>query len=220
MESMARGLMDQVKELPDGVSVPCLMLTDVPRAVAERAVLQLLARTAGHRKDLTAAHVLAVLDLARGRRTDLEVSLPYGMTARRKKYTLEITRRSARSGAAPIAVGGTVEFGGTAVMISDHASPGALPVGLPEGAAMAVTPWRPGDWLRLPGSRGPRSFKRLCAERGLTPEERDALPVLRVGEAHAADPVFGVQPDFAPCPGGQTVFVKFTKKTEENHHEK
>ena len=212
LESMARGLMDQVKALPDGVCVPCLMLTDVPRAVAERAVLQLLARTAGHRKDLTAAHVLAVLDLARGRRTDLEVSLPYGMTARRKKYTLEITRRPARPDAAPIAVGGTVEFGGTAVMISDHASPGALPVGLPEGAAMTVTPWRPGDWLRLPGSRGPRSFKRLCAERGLTPEARDALPVLRVGEAHAADPVFGVQPDFAPCPGGQTVFVKFYKK--------
>ena len=85
---------------------------------------------------------------------------------------------------------------------------------------MDVTPWRPGDWLRLPGSRGPRSFKRLCAERGLTPEERDALPVLRVGEAHAADPVLGVQPDFAACPGGQTVFVKFNKKTEENHHEK
>ena len=156
--------------------------------------------------------MLAVLDLARGRRTDLEVSLPYGMTARRKKYTLEITRRPARPDAAPIAVGGTVAFGGTAVMISDHASPGALPVGLPEGAAMTVTPWRPGDWLRLPGSRGPRSFKRLCAERGLTPEARDALPVLRVGEAHAADPVFGVQPDVAPCPGGQTVFVKFYKK--------
>ena len=46
----------------------------------------------------------------------------------------------------------------------------------------------------------------------LTPEERDAIPVLRVGEAHAADPVFGVQPDFAPCPGGQTVFVEFYKK--------
>ena len=85
---------------------------------------------------------------------------------------------------------------------------------------MTVTAWRPGDWLRLPGSRGKRSFKRLCAERGISPEQRDTMPVLRVGEAHAADPVFGVQPDFAPCPGGQTVFVTFTKKTEENHHEK
>ena len=100
----------------------------------------------------------------------------------------------------------------TAVRLSGEDASGALPLSLPEGAVLTVTPWRPSDWLWLPGSRGPRSFKRLCAERGLTPEERDAIPVLRVGEAHAADPVFGVQPDFSPCPGGQTVFVKFYKK--------
>ena len=221
LESMARGLLDQVKELPDGVSVPCLMLTEVPAAVAERAVLQLLAQVAGHRKDLTAAHVLAVLDLARGDRTDLEVTLPYGLTARRKKYTLELARRPARPAALPIDVGGVVEFGGTEVMISNQALPGALPMALPQGAALAVTPWRPGDWLRLPGSRGKRSFKRLCADRGLTPEERDRLPVLRVGEAHAADPLFGVSQDFAPCSQEQTVFVTFSiKKTEEKQHEK
>ena len=217
---MARGLMNQIKELPDGVSVPCLMLTEVPQAVAERAVLQLIAQVAGHRKDLTAAHVLAVLDLARGRTAEREVSLPYGLTARRKKYSLEITRRPARPTGKPIAVGDTVVFCGTAVRLSGEDSPGALPMSLPEGAAMSVTPWRPGDWLRVPGSRGPRSFKRLCAERGISPGERDALPVLRVGEAHAADPVFGVQPDFAPCPGGQTVFLKFYKKTEESKYEK
>ena len=220
LESMARGLMNQVREMPDGVSVPCLMLMDVPTAVAERAVLQLLAQVAGRRKDLTAAHVLSVLNLARGRGEEKEVSLPYGMTARRKKYTLEITRRPVRPAGLPIEVGGAVEFGGTTVMISNHALPGALPIRLPADAAVSVTPWRPGDWLRLPGSRGKRSFKRLCAERGLTPEERDALAVLRVGETHAADPAFGVQPDFAPCSGEEPVFVKFTKKTEEREHEK
>ena len=220
LESMARGLMNQIKELPDGVSVPCLMLTEVPQAVAERAVLQLIAQVAGHRKDLTAAHVLAVLDLARGRTEEKEVSLPYGLTARRKKYSLEITRRPARPTGKPIAVGDTVEFGAAAVSLSEQDSPGALPMRLPEGVPMTVTSWHPGDWLRVPGSRGPRSFKRLCAERGISPGERDALPVLRVGETHAADPVFGVQPDFAPCPDGQTVFVKFYKKTEEKHDEK
>ena len=220
LESMARGLTEQAKELPDGVAIPCLMLMDVPTAVAERTILQLMAQTAGHRRDLTAAHVVAVLDLARGRGEEKEVSLPYGMTARRKKYSLEITRRPARTGEQPIAVGDTVVFRETAVCLSGEDAPGALPLSLPEGAVLTVTPWRPSDWLRLPGSRGPRSFKRLCAERGLTPEERDAIPVLRVGEAHAADPVFGVQPDFAPCPGGQTVFVKFTKKTEERDYEK
>ena len=220
LESMARGLMNQIKELPDGVSVPCLMLTEVPQAVAERAVLQLIAQVAGHRKDLTAAHVLAVLDLARGRTEEKEVSLPYGLTARRKKYTLEITQRPARPVGQPIAVGDTVEFGTAAVSLSEQDSPGALPMRLPEGVPMTVTSWHPGDWLRVPGSRGPRSFKRLCAERGISPGERDALPVLRVGETHAADPVFGVQPDFAPCPGGQTVFLKFYKKTEESKYEK
>ena len=220
LESMARGLTEQAKELPDGVAIPCLMLMDVPDAVAERTVLQLLARTAGHRKDLTAAHVVAVLDLARGRTEEAEVSLPYGMTARRKKYTLEITRRPASPRELPITVGGTVEFGGTAVTVSNTPLPGALPIRLPAGAALTVTPWRPSDWLRLPGSRGKRSFKRLCAERGITSEERDAIPVLRVGEAHAADPVFGIQPDFAPGSGEETVFVKFYKKTEERDYEK
>lgn len=218
LESMARGLTEQARELPDGVAIPCMMLMDMPNAVAERTILQLMAQVAGHRKDLTAAHVLAVLELARGRGE--EVSLPYGMTARRKKYTLEITRRSARPAGLSIEVGGAVEFGGTAVTLSEQSSPGALPIRLPADAAVSVTPWRPGDWLRLPGSRGKRSFKRLCAERGLTPEERDALAVLRVGEIHAADPVFGVQPDFAPCSGEEPVFVKFTKKTEEREHEK
>ena len=218
LESMARGLTEQAKELPDGVAIPCMMLMDMPNAVAERSILQLMAQVAGRRRDLTAAHVLAVLELARGRGE--EVSLPYGMTARRKKYTLEITRRPARPAGLPIEVGGAVDFGGTAVTLSDQASSGALPIRLPADAAVTVTSWRPGDWLRLPGSRGKRSFKRLCAERGLTPEERDALAVLRVGEIHAADPVFGVQPDFAPCSGEEPVFVKFTKKTEEREHEK
>ena len=162
----------------------------------------------------------ALESMARGRTEEKEVSLPYGLTARRKKYSLEITRRPARPVGQPIAVGDTVEFGAAAVSLSEQDSPGALPMRLPEGVPMTVTSWHPGDWLRVPGSRGPRSFKRLCAERGISPGERDALPVLRVGETHAADPVFGVQPDFAPCPGGQTVFLKFYKKTEESKYEK
>ena len=161
LESMARGLTEQARELPDGVAIPCMMLMDMPNAVAERSILQLMARTAGHRKDLTAAHVLAVLELARGRGE--EVSLPYGMTARRKRYTLEITRRPARPAGLPIEVGGAVEFGGTAVTLSEQSSPGALLIRLPADAALTVTSWRPSDWLRLPGSRGMRCYKRLCA---------------------------------------------------------
>ena len=220
LEVMAKGLTDQAKELPDGVSVPCLMLTEAPDAVAERAVLRLLARTAGQRRDLTAAHVRSVLELARGRGGEQEVSLPCGMTARRRKYTLEIVRRPCRPVPAAVAVGETVEFGNAWVKVSNQEEPGALAMRLPAGVAMTVTAWRPGDWLRLPGSRGKRSFKRLCAERGISPEQRDTMPVLRVGELHGADPVFGVHEELTPCSGEQTVYVTFYQKTEEKEHEK
>ena len=220
LEVLAKDLADQAGELPEGVTIPCMLLTEAPEAVAERTVLRLMAQAAGHRKDLTAAHVTAVLDLARGNRTDLEVSLPYGLTARRKKYSLELTRRALRPVPVALALNASADFGGVRVRVSDRPEPEALPMWLPEGAVMAVTSWRPGDRLRLPGSRGSRSFKRLCADRGLTPEERDLLPVLRVGDAPAADPLFGVHADFAPRSGERTVYVRFYKKTEEKHHEK
>ena len=220
LEALAKDLADQAGELPEGVTIPCMLLTEAPEAVAERTVLRLMAQAAGHRKDLTAAHVTAVLDLARGNRTDLEVSLPYGLTARRKKYSLELTRRALRPVPVALALNAGADFGGVRVRVSDRPEPEALPMWLPEGAVMAVTSWRPGDRLRLPGSRGSRSFKRLCADRGLTPEERDLLPVLRVGDAPAADPLFGVHADFAPRSGERTVYVRFYKKTEEKHHEK
>ena len=220
LEALAKDLADQAGELPEGVTIPCMLLTETPEAVAERTVLRLMAQAAGHRKDLTAAHVTAVLDLARGNRTDLEVSLPYGLTARRKKYSLELTRRALRPVPVALALNASADFGGVRVRVSDRPEPEALPRWLPEGAVMAVTSWRPGDRLRLPGSRGSRSFKRLCADRGLTPEERDLLPVLRVGDAPAADPLFGVHADFAPRSGERTVYVRFYKKTEEKHHEK
>ena len=73
--------------------------------------------------------------------------------------------------------------------------------------------------MTLPGSRGSRSLKRLCAERGIPPLERDALPVLRVGNAPAAVPGVGVDVNFAPG-GGDALFVSFIKKTEETGHEK
>lgn len=221
LEAMARSLTDQAKELPDGVSIPCLMLTEVPDAVAQRAVLRLMAQAGGHRRDLTAAHVYEVLELARDRKkAEGSLSLPHGLTARKRRYTLELTRRAPRPESLPIAVGGSVVFGGVTVEVSPTPAAGGLPMALPAGASMTVTAWRPGDWVRLPESRGGRSFKRLCAERGISPQQRDQLPVLRVGAIHAADPLLGVHMDFMPCAGAQTVFVRFHKKTEEKHHEK
>ena len=88
---------------------------------------------------------------------------------------------------------------------------GAYALTLPEDAALSVTGWESRDRMTLPGSRGSRSVKRLCAERGLSPAERDTLPVLRVGEQAAAMARLGLNLEFAPQSHQKTVYIRFEK---------
>ena len=218
VETMAAALVRQAEDLPDGWVIPCQVLRSAPEAAAERAVLRLLEKTGGHRKDLGAAHVRAVLALCAPERVTGQRSLPYGVLAQRTGKTLILRRGSSPAADAALMRGGTVDFGRWRVTAA--AAPGALAVAAGPAAELRVTHWRSDDRLRLPGSRGARSFKRLCADRGITPAERDALPVLRVNGVHAADPVFGVSMDFTPQEQDAAVFVKFYQKAEENDYEK
>ena len=60
--------------------------------------------------------------------------------------------------------------------------------------------------LALAESRGARSVKRLLAERGVTPEKRETIPVLCVDGAAAA--VWGVGTDrsFLPEVSGENIY--------------
>ena len=221
LEALAARLAEQAKETPEGLSIPCLVLTEAPEAVAERTALLLLARAAGHRRDLTAAHVDVVLRLARGTRTESAVSLPYGLTARRGRYTLYLERTPAAPEEVPIRLGQRVAFGRWRVALTDLPGRGtSYRLTLPPEADLRVTAWRGSDRLTLPGARGSRSLKRLCADRGIPPGRRDRLPVLRLGEVPAAVPGIGVNTEITPPAGGRTVVVTFYEETEENHHEK
>ena len=215
MERLARELAGQAAQTPGGVSIACLSLTEAPPALAKRAVLALLERAAGRRQDLTAAHVLAVLELAREGRCGGQVSLPYGLTARRGRYSLYLERGPAPPAAVPLSLGETVRFGRWRISLDrEPAGRESYPLSMPE-EPLCVTAWRSGDRLRLGGQRGERSLKRLCADRGIPPWRRDTLPVLRVGELPAAVPGLGVQSAFAPQGKSKTVFVTFTEDTEE-----
>ena len=71
--------------------------------------------------------------------------------------------------------------------------------------------------MTLPGSRGSRSVKRLCAERGISPTERDTLPVLRINGGIAAMAHLGVNLEFAPRNDQKTVYIRFEKMTKGEH---
>lgn len=177
-------------------------LLEAPEPIAARAALLLLGRRCGGRKDLTARHARALLELCR--KEGGEVHFPGGLAVRKERQTLTFYRRELPEGEVPIAPGETAGFGEWEVTLGEGA----------EGP-FRVTAWDPSDRMTLPGSRGKRSVKRLCAERGITPRERDGLPVLRLGQTPVAMARLGTDLEFAP--ENDTVFVKFIHKGDRNH---
>lgn len=196
--------------------LPLECCEEQPKAVWSRAIWSMMCVVCGRQKDLACAHVEAVCDLVRGV-PGREVSLPYGMTARREADALVIFRSLPLPESVPIQVGQTAAFGRWSVTLSDREGDRALSV--PAGAELTVTAWRRDDRLTLPGSRGARSFKRLCADRGIPPAQRDLLPVLRVSGRAAAAPGIGLDMEFAPREDA-VMFVTFYQQTEEKRYEK
>lgn len=184
----------------------------VKQAVLGRGILAMMAHVCGRRKDLSYIHVQAVCDLAHGG-AGREISLPYGMTAVRERDLLIIAGAAEAPESTPVRIGECVDFGGWKVELS--ARSGERGILLPPDAELQVTAWRKDDRMTLPGSRGARSFKRLCAERGIPPGKRDLLPVLRVNGKAAAAPELGLDLEFMPRGNDAAVYVTFHEKTEE-----
>ena len=179
-----------------------------PRAVLSRAVRSLLTSVGGHQKDLAATHVGAVLDLIRGE-VGREVSLPYGMSAGRTDDSLLICRTGNLPEQRSIRSGECVPFGAWSVAVGVEPVAGALCYALRPEEPLLVTGWSPTDRMTLPGSRGPRSLKRLCMDAGIPPADRNLMPVLRTGDQIVAAPGIGVDLAFVPQKGHAAIYVSF-----------
>lgn len=81
------------------------------------------------------------------------------------------------------------------------------------GSELTVSACRSGEGLRLAGSRGRRSVKRLCAERGIDPVERDHLPAIYAGERLAAVWPLGADEEFLPREtDGEMIIIKLERE--------
>ena len=201
LDTAAEKLLEQAEYSPDGeAALPLDALRGQPEAVSGRAVRQLLSHVCGHQKDLTAAHIRAVLNLKRG-----QLSLPYGVTVYREGACLRFGRTPPMPAAQPISPGETVSFGSWRVRLAAEPETEGSAVSFPAGASLTITVWASHD--RLNG----RTVKRLCADRGMTAAERDALPVLRVDGCAAAAAALGIDENFAPGrheTGARVIFYK------------
>lgn len=205
----------------DGTSarLPLAVCKKQPRAVLSRTVLSMMVQVCGRQKNLSAAHVEAVLELLGGN-SGKEASLPYGMTARRTEDSLLICRTEAEKKELPVRLGETVALDQWEVTVGNQPEEGGICYPLREMEDLSVTGWSPSDRMTLPGSRGARSLKRLCADAGIRPWERDAMPVLRSGGTLAAVPGIGVDLKFLPREEHAVIYVTFHHKKEERQYEK
>lgn len=222
LDLAASALAKQAEEMPRGLRILRRALAQAPAAVGNRAALELMERACGQRRDLTEVDVDGVLALAKGPGTGRELRLAHRLTARADGEWLVLElRQKFPPPARAIHVGETVFYGRWQVALGRQrpADGMALSPEL-EGAALTVSAWEPADRMTLPGARGERSLKRLCADGGWTPTQRDGLPVLRAGGRPAAVPGVGVDMRFLPKEGEAPLYVQFRQKTEENDHEK
>lgn len=201
-------------------------LAEAPDAVKPRMLLRLFDLLGVGRRDITAAHLNAILHLTRdtlwGRES--RVDLPHGVTARYCREWLMLETRPQTLTEVQLLPGCPVIWGDYRLTLLDQ----------PEGEGLALRPWRqgermgltvgpvaPGDRLCLPETHGGgRSVKRLCLDHRISLSERDRLPAIYAGGTLAAVWRLGVDESFAPSAGEPCRFIQITEIEKEREHEK
>ena len=190
-------------------------LRDAPEALRPRMVRLLLDRWGLGRKDITAAHIAAILALAESPK-DGSVSLPGGsVIARRGRLLWQPL--AARPQSVPLREGenhwgawtitvhrGTIPTPGETLHLRCNF----------ETQTVTAAPCRLAERLTLPGSRGGRTLKRLFTERSVPAEMRSTIPAIRIDDRLAAVPGLGIDQNFLPQSGEDTITLSINKHDE------
>ena len=143
------------------------------------------------------------------------------MTARRADGVLTLcAHRRETPERVLLRAGETVRWGGFAITCRkcektvENSENTVILRGAALDAPLSVGAWDARESMTLPVSRGSRSLKRLFAERGFSPDEREQTPVIRSGGAVTA--VYGIGTDalFLPTDGESECVLTFEKTAE------
>ena len=191
--------------LPDtGTALPCHTLLSAPAALRPRMLRLLAERLPVGKKDFTAAHYQALAQLCH---TGGALSLPGGAQALCRGGTLSLTLPPAPPEPQPLREGRNT-FGPWHITVTHTPAPGALAL---QDGPLTVRSWRRDDRMTLPGSRGPRSLKRLLSDRGIVPPQRDTWPVLCRDDRPAAVWQVGTDTKALPADAGHTIYIIITQ---------
>ena len=223
LETEAERCIAHIEVREGHVALPGEKLHEEPYAVRPRILLQLFDRLGVGRKDIGAVHLNGILELIRDNDgKERRLDLPHGVTAQFSQGWLVLETHPQPLTVVELMKEQTVRWGDYALTLLDHQEGDGL--ALREGEeqespVITVAPCVPGERLKLPGTKGGRSIKRLCLDRRIPLAERDRLPAIYADGHLAGVWKLGVDMEFLPA-GDHCRFIQITKETEEKYDEK
>lgn len=207
----------------DDLVIEARYIADLPTAIAPRAVRRLMELTGDGNTDCSAAHLKAVVELARGDDPSAVVFLPNGRLAQRVYQELLITTQEAPAAleTTPLVLEGETAPAGTGWRCSCHTVTCPLPEERREGACYlnpetaegipVLRQRKIGDELALPG-RDTKTLKKLMIEHKIPRRDRERIPVLADEQGVLAVAGFGPNRVRMASPGQQAWEVVFWKE--------
>lgn len=206
----------------DDLVIEARYIAELPAAIAPRAVRRLLEMTGDGDTNCSAAHLNAVVDLARGDDPSAVAFLPDGRLAQRVYKELLITTQSdplPPFEPVPLATDGMTDLPGTDWQVTcrpvvcppeGEGAPDALYLTLKE--PVTLRPRQTGDEICLPGRGGTKTVKKLFIDEKVPRRERERIPILADGDGVAAVAGFGPDKSRLARPGQDAYELVFKKK--------
>ena len=197
--------------LKEGTEVSCDALRRAPEVLRPRMVRLLLARLPVGKKDMTAAHISAVTELAlsgRGGMFDLPGAvalcrggrLRFDMAIPKLPDAMALKEGGQKWGPWNVRVRFRTEW-------TEPKNAHTILLGKDKTDTIEVVSCNVNERMKLKGSRGSRSIKRLLKERGIAPEESRQLAAIRADGRLAAVAGLGTDEKFLPPEGGEAVEI-------------
>ena len=216
LNSQAKGFMMEELVGEDSVSLPCKAIGRAPRVLRARIVRLLVDDLSVGKKDFSFAHIDELVNLSMGT-GNAQLDLPHGVTGARKNGILTLTAGQKKTlQDARLSAGESVVWGRYRITVQNMERKSAAEDSIfhlrcdTMNDALSVGVWSARENLTLPG-KTPRSLKRLFADAGFAPPERDTTPVIRINGQAAAVYGIGIDQAFAPGDGENAVTIEIQK---------